>query len=253
MDDWTGSVESFVVQDAAKTAEESPTRAKTLKETSRQFLTFSFCTIALSFSIIVFGMGTFILLSVDLAQDRGIAPYEAVYLLHAFTVGDIVFRALCGIVIDKGVLSLEAVMLTGYLVQAFAFELLVWSGTLPMMLLCSVLVGISNGSRISLQAPALINDFGVDTLPIMMGGMVFCIGFIALGRPLLIGFYRDKMGEYSGLLHILAVVNAVMFLVWSVRLLLKRRTAEPIKDDPILRNTNEPLLESHSVKVGEDS
>lgn len=71
-----------------------------------------------------------------------------------------------------------------------------------------------------------------------------------LSRP---GYYRDKMGEYSGLLHILAVVNAVMFLVWSVRLLLKRRTAEPIKDDPILRNTNEPLLESHSVKVGEDS
>ncbi|CAN7987310.1 unnamed protein product, partial [Ixodes hexagonus] len=188
VDDWTGSVESFLELNVnQKPPQRSHTRAVTLRETSKQFLTPSFVIIALSFAVVVFGMTTFTLLSVDLAKDRGISPSEAIYLLHAFTAGDIVFRALTGFVIDSGVLSLEAVMLLGYLVQSFAFELLVWSGTLPMMLLCSVFVGVSNGSRISLQAPSLIKSFGIDTLPIMMGGMVFCIGALSLGRPALVG------------------------------------------------------------------
>lgn len=187
VDDWTGSVQSFLELNGDKPSIGPHARAATLRETSKQFLTPSFVVIALSFSVVVFGMATFILLSVDLAKDKGIVPSEAIYLLHAFTAGDIAFRALTGFVIDSGFLSLEAVMLLGYLVQGFAYELLVWSETLPMMLLCSVLVGVSNGSRISLQAPSIIKSFGMDTLPIMMGGMVFCIGAFTLGRPALVG------------------------------------------------------------------
>ncbi|KAK8769639.1 hypothetical protein V5799_013896, partial [Amblyomma americanum] len=198
---------------------------KTLKETARQFLTVSFLVDAVSFTIVVFGMGTFILLSVDLGKDRGILPSDAVYLLHAFSAGDITFRALCGFVIDSGLLSLEAVMVLGYLMQAFAFEFLVWAGTFPMMLLGSVLIGVSNGSRISLQAPSLIKDFGVESLPVMMGGMVFCIGAGSLLRPALIGhflvgYYRDHHGSYDGLLHTVAALSTALLIIWIIRSLM---------------------------------
>lgn len=232
IDDWTGSVNSFGALDFGATSqgiEERP--EKTLRETVRQFLTVSFLVDAVSFTIVVFGMGTFILLSVDLAKDRRILPSDAVYLLHAFSAGDIAFRALSGFVIDSGLLSLEAMMVLGYLIQAFAFEFLVWAGTFPMMLIGSVLIGVSNGSRISLQAPSLIKDFGVESLPIMMGGMVFCIGAGSLVRPALIGHYRDNHGSYNGLLHIVAVINVVMVGVWTVKVIINRRRVARNKAD----------------------
>ncbi|XP_077509287.1 monocarboxylate transporter 3-like [Amblyomma americanum] len=255
IDDWTGSVNSFGALDfgpASQNNEERP--EKTLKETARQFLTVSFLVDAVSFTIVVFGMGTFILLSVDLGKDRGILPSDAVYLLHAFSAGDITFRALCGFVIDSGLLSLEAVMVLGYLMQAFAFEFLVWAGTFPMMLLGSVLIGVSNGSRISLQAPSLIKDFGVESLPVMMGGMVFCIGAGSLLRPALIGHYRDHHGSYSGLLHIVAVINAVMVGVWTVKLIFSRRKASKAKADFVSEEENKrPLSVSPDSGKAEDN
>ncbi|CAN8017050.1 unnamed protein product [Ixodes persulcatus] len=250
VDDWTGSVQSFLELNGDKPSIGPHARAATLRETSKQFLTPSFVVIALSFSVVVFGMATFILLSVDLAKDKGIVPSEAIYLLHAFTAGDIAFRALTGFVIDSGFLSLEAVMLLGYLVQGFAYELLVWSETLPMMLLCSVLVGVSNGSRISLQAPSIIKSFGMDTLPIMMGGMVFCIGAFTLGRPALVGYFRDQLGDYRGLLHIIAIVNAVFFLVWTLRLLLQRRKQSRVEDP---ENEDKPCDKTENLLEGDNS
>lgn len=234
MDDWMGSVSSFGALDFTVTQqideEQEATNPPSLKETARQFLTAAFFVDALSFTIVIFSMGTFVLLCVDLAKDRGILPSEAVYLLHAFSAGDITLRAMCGFVIDSKLLSLETVMILGYLVQAFAFEFLVWAGTFPMLVICSVLMGVSSGSRVPLQAPTLIKDFGVESLPVMMGGMVFCVGAGSLARPPLVGYYRDEHGSYDGLFHIMAVINVLLLGVWTLKLVLGRRKSFKTKE-----------------------
>lgn len=242
---WTGSMESFGIR-TDHTLGTSESAAKphhgvpSLRDTLKNFLKLAFCVDALSFAVVLFGYSTFVLLSVDLAKDRGIPPSEAVYLLHAFCAGDIIFRAISGYVIDSGLASLEATMLSGYLVQAAVFEAMVWSTTLATLLLCSFVVGASNGFRIGLQAPIMVHDFGVDVLPIMMGGLTFVIGSVALGRPALIGYYRDNLGKYDGLLHIIAVGNVVFLAVWVIRLFLRKRTcrkafAIPAVDKPSVR------------------
>ncbi|XP_064459361.1 uncharacterized protein LOC135369772 [Ornithodoros turicata] len=224
---WTGSMESFSIPlpDNRETTPDPPS----LQETLRNFTKMPFFVDAFSFAILIFALTTFILLSVDLAKDRGIAPSEAVYLLYTFCAGDIIFRGVSGYVIDSGLLSLEAVMCFGYLLQAAVYEALVWCGSLPTLLLCSVFLGVSNGCRIGLQAPTLVNDFGVEVLPIMMGGMTFVIGVVSLIRPRLIGYYRDLHGKYDGLLHIVACANVLFTFVWSLKLILRRRSQRTAK------------------------
>ncbi|KAH6925590.1 hypothetical protein HPB50_007892 [Hyalomma asiaticum] len=189
---------------------------------ARRFATLRFVLDAFSFSIIIFGLTTFFLLYVDLAADRGVMPTHAAFLVYAFAAGDLVCRALSGVVVDSGILTLDSVMTLGYVIQAAGFELLVWLRTFPTMMVCSALIGISNGFRHSLQAPLLVKDFGIQHLPIMMGGLSFCNGLVLLSRPMLVGYYRDQQGSYDGLLHIAAAVNSALCLLWAIRIFSER-------------------------------
>ncbi|XP_072146222.1 monocarboxylate transporter 3-like [Dermacentor andersoni] len=182
------------------------------------FVTLSFLVSAVSFPVVSFGMALYVMLSIDLAGDHGVQPSSSVYLLHAFSASDIVCRALSGVIIDTKILSLESVMLLGYLAQGAAFEMLAWFGTFHMMMIASALMGLTCGSRIALQGPMIAKDFGLKKLPVVMGAIYFCNGVALLLRPSIVGYFRDRHGSYSGLLHSTAAVNGLLVVVWMLKL-----------------------------------
>lgn len=190
---------------------------------ARHFFTIAFVVDAVSFSVIILGLTVFMLTSVDIATDRGVAPSTAVFLLNAFAACNIILRPLSGMVIDARLMRFETVMILGYFVQALAFEIFAWSSSFPMMLAGSALIGVSNGARVFLQAPLLVRDFGIDCLPLTMGATSFCVGLVGFTRPILVGYYRDHHGSYDGLLHILAAINGVLVIAWAVRLMSRTR------------------------------
>lgn len=194
-----------------------------LRSTLRQFLRLSFLISALSFATMTFTAAVFVMIPADLAKDKGLDPSCAVYVLQGYSVGDTVFRALSGLAIDSRTLSLESVMVLGFVLQGLVFEWLVWAHTVPMMVAAATGLGVAFGSRIGLQAPVLVIEFGIRTLPMMMGGLAFSIGVSLLIRPPLIGYYRDNFGEYSGLLHLMAALNALCALIWTAKLVAKKR------------------------------
>nr|XP_037286661.1 monocarboxylate transporter 12-like [Rhipicephalus microplus] len=202
-----------------------------IKRELAPFMTLTFLVSALSFTAVNFGMALYVLLSTDLASDHGIEPSSAVYFLQAFSVSDIIFRALGGIVIDSKILSLESVMLLGYLVQGAAFELLAWFGSFHMMLTASALMGLTCGARIALQAPLIAKDFGLKQLPVIMGAVYFCIGVALLLRPPIVGYFRDRHGSYNGLLHCTAAVNGFLLFVWTMKLMKSKRQESALKKE----------------------
>ncbi|KAH8028656.1 hypothetical protein HPB51_017874 [Rhipicephalus microplus] len=132
-------------------------------------------------------MATFLMIAVDLATDRGVAPSDAVLLLNAFAATDHPMRPTSGLFIDFKVLSLEIVNFLGFILQFIACEMLALLKTLPLMLAAAVIYGVSNGGRFTLLAPRLVKDFGVEALPIVMDVVSFCNGLVLLTRPLLVG------------------------------------------------------------------
>ncbi|KAH6943817.1 hypothetical protein HPB50_027500 [Hyalomma asiaticum] len=202
-----------------------------LGPTARQFLTWSFLFHGLSFAAVFFTAGMFVLIPADLAGDRGLKPSYSVYVLQAFSTADILFRAVVGVAIDYRILSIESAMLLGFVVQGAAYEWLVWTTALPPMIAAAFFMGATCGSRLSLQAPALVQNFGISTLPMMMGGVSFCAGASLLARPVLIGYYRDKLGNYTGLLHSMAAVNAFFVCLWTAKLIAKMKQALKSKAD----------------------
>lgn len=197
-------------------------------EVAKHLLALNFWVDALSFAVVVLGMDFFVLVSTDLAHDRGLSPSQGVYLVYAFSVTDILFRPLAGLAVDSKVISLESVMLLGFLIQGVAFELLAWFTTTYAMLLASILMGTTCGSRMALQTPALVKDFGIQKLPIILGSLSFCVGMVSMLRPALVGIFRDKLGSYSGLLHTMAALNALLTAVWLLKVFHVQKKHSPL-------------------------
>ncbi|KAK8777024.1 hypothetical protein V5799_029631 [Amblyomma americanum] len=161
--------------------------AREVKHAVKPFLTCVFWLDAMSFSAVTMGMVMFVSTSTDYAIDQGISSANAVFLLHAYSVSDILIRPLTGVAVDSKLLSLESTMLLGFLFQGVAFEMLAWFSALHGILIASALMGATCGSRIALQAPALVKNFGMERLPTMIGAMSWCMGIVLLLRPPIVG------------------------------------------------------------------
>ncbi|CAN7946722.1 unnamed protein product, partial [Ixodes pacificus] len=229
---------------------------------AKNFLTLRFWVDSTSFGVVYLSLALFVMLVVDLAKDRGVSTADSVYLFHAFSVGDVVMRALNGWIVDAGLLSVNSIMGFGFFVQGIGFVLMVYGVALPALVVASFLLGASIGFRMSLGTIVLILDFGVEALPIMIGGLGVVtalnswvraplvgkpsktrvhLGFFVssetlprLARrtisesftndptPVFAGYFRDKHGSYDGVMLIMAIVSLVYLLIWEARFFMKK-------------------------------
>lgn len=191
---------------------------------------------ALSFSISIFSMTTFLLVLIDVSTERGVTPAEAVYIFLPFATADVLTRTLSGSAIDSGMLSMDSAMLIGCITEVLSFQCMAWSEGYTGLMIGSLFEGVSNGLKLALQAPVLVKDFGVEHLPTMFGGMAFIIGLALLARPPLIGYYRDHQGKYDGLLHIIATFNIILSVAWLARIMLERYRRNKPTEPAVLHN-----------------
>ncbi|CAN8001259.1 unnamed protein product [Ixodes hexagonus] len=178
---------------------------------------------SLSLAIQVFTMTTFFQVYVDLAQDRGIEASQAVFLMYVYSVGDFVIRIIGGIVIDRGYITLEVVILFSFLGCVIACEGVAWSVSLVHLLLSSFVYGASSAIMLSLAPSVIIRDFEGQPVPVVLGGMMFVTGFVLLTRPVFVGYFRDNLGKYDGLMHAMAIPSAIFAVVWCWKLISRRR------------------------------
>ncbi|XP_040078143.2 monocarboxylate transporter 12 [Ixodes scapularis] len=209
-----------------KPSKKSPsTDAKTDRSSfhaAKNFLTLRFWVDSTSFGVVYLSLALFVMLVVDLAKDRGVSTADSVYLFHAFSVGDVVMRALNGWIVDAGLLSVNSIMGLGFFVQGIGFVLMVYGVALPALVVASFLLGASIGFRMSLGTIVLILDFGVEALPIMIGGLGVVTALNSWVRAPLVGYFRDKHGSYDGVMLIMAIVSLVYLLIWEARFFIKK-------------------------------
>uniref|UniRef100_A0A224YZC6 Monocarboxylate transporter n=1 Tax=Rhipicephalus zambeziensis TaxID=60191 RepID=A0A224YZC6_9ACAR len=179
------------------------------------FLMFpAFYLISFSLSIILFNMSTYMTVIVDFAVDRGVSKWNAVYLIFAYAVADLLARLGSGWITDRRYL-LKSTMMGSHFV--------LWGVSLYVMPLCSqyycqvalsVLSGWCNGSTLILIAVLFMELVGIDKLGVCFGIATTFAGLLGLARPSLIGFYRDTHGDYEGLFGLIGGVTWGMSLLW---------------------------------------
>ncbi|CAN8014096.1 unnamed protein product, partial [Ixodes persulcatus] len=100
-----------------------------------------FYLICYSFSIVYMNMTTYLSNIMDLAKDRNVDDWNAVFLVSIYAIGDLSARLLSGIIADKGFLQKSSMM---------AASFVLWTAVMCLAPFCSsyhlhVIVSLASG------------------------------------------------------------------------------------------------------------
>lgn len=182
----------------------------------------AFVHISVSRALTVFVMASLLLTAVDYGKDAGLSGYDAVSLVTALALGDLVSRVTTGLVLDSHVVSRGTAMLTGFALQTVALAVMSFEKNYWVLLVCCFLVGLSGGGRIFICTVMVTEEFDEASLSLNLGVMNFITGVSFFARPPVIGYVRDVLGSYDPLYIFFAIANAVFTLTWSINVLWDR-------------------------------
>lgn len=167
----------------------------------------------------------------DHAIGQGLPKWEAALLFSCSGAGDIFGRLVSGQLSDRKLCQRRDVMAIGFLIMAASLVGLIYANSLALLGLATVVFGLASGSLIILFSVITVEYLGLETLPLAFSFQSLICGLVALPRPLLIGYYRDKRESYAGLYTLLGTACFLISLVWSAECFLQRRTARMLREE----------------------
>lgn len=181
-----------------------------------------FYAVVLSKIVMVTNSSIFSTVIIDFALDHGIDRWKALTLISAFTATDLTARLTSGWITDRKIFSRSTFM---------ALCLAVWTAvdigfafvdSYVVLVILSGVAGWCNGSTQPLVPVLFMEVVDIGRFSVAYGFSSFLVGLTALSRPSLTGYFRDKLGNYSGLFLAIAAFTALCTIRWTYAALQER-------------------------------
>ncbi|XP_042907875.1 monocarboxylate transporter 9 [Parasteatoda tepidariorum] len=181
-----------------------------------------YLAICITFGCNVVNFIAYLTVIVDFARDRNIEETDAVFLVSAFSVGDL-FGAVClGWLSDFKWLKRSYTVMISYAAMGGLLLALPSCETHALFLTVSIFMGIFNGCVMS-NIPVVMREYlGLERLAVAIGLGHFFVGVGQLLFPMLIGYFRDDVGSYDHLFTTLGVMCLICSLLWLLEPVFKR-------------------------------
>ncbi|GIY90537.1 monocarboxylate transporter 5 [Caerostris extrusa] len=172
-----------------------------------------FYMISLSLAAFAMVFDPFFTIIVDYMMDKGVEEGLAKYFITALAFGDLVGRLCFGWVTDKKLLSVPKFMMSMQIAQgAFFLTLPLIHGFYPLMGMV-IAFGLITGACL-VMFPVLVTNYLQSVQSLAMGCISFLTGIMTMTVPPLIGYFRDQVGSYDGLLFLTGGASVVVGFLW---------------------------------------
>ncbi|XP_050028715.1 uncharacterized protein [Dermacentor andersoni] len=170
----------------------------------------------LSYFSFSFFLDTFLAVAVDCAVDTGISRVDAAHVLTFFSVTDTAGRLLIPQLTDYNIASPLGVMTLSYFLMAVISSTMPHAQTTVVFWILVVTLGLPVGYVMVAMSQTIASDVGLHNLPMAYGFVAAVTAVGAFMRPLVIGYFRDANGSYSGLFHFMGgmVFTSVVLTGW---------------------------------------
>ncbi|KAG8184686.1 hypothetical protein JTE90_013079 [Oedothorax gibbosus] len=175
-----------------------------------------FLIIASNYSIFFLSYMTYLIVIVDYSLDLGIDRTDCVFLVSTFSIADLVGRLGSGWITDSGIVKRKHLMMGNMVIFGALLVATSFATTYMAVTAVSVSAGLVVGVNLILFYALLEEYLGIRKLPMAIGLMNFSIGVVSLVTPLLTGYFRDTMGSYDHLFHLLGGVSIFCGLLWTL-------------------------------------
>ncbi|XP_064461409.1 monocarboxylate transporter 13-like [Ornithodoros turicata] len=173
---------------------------------------------AISYAYISF-MVTF----VDVSISKGISATRSSVLISVLAVGQLLGQLLSEFVSQRGITTRRTLaMVNCCFLGVLLLCLAPACRSYTSLALLGLMVGWFSGSSSVLFAPMLGAVSGLENLSTSLGCATFLVALVTLGRPSLVGYFRDVQGSYEGLYIALGSTFILLFVTYAIGALFKR-------------------------------
>lgn len=178
---------------------------------------------------------TLLTVVVDFAVELGLPKWHAVSLVTFMTAADLLTRLVSGLVTDNGLVSKSTLISLHLFAYAAACACMVHFQSYAALAASASVSGWCSGALVTFTCVILAELVDPEAFGLCMGVANFIAAFALLERPLVIGYFRDKLGSYDGLFYTMAAVSASCGVVWlMVRLKEKCIDKRRLNKDELL-------------------
>lgn len=193
---------------------------------------------------------TFMMIIVDYAGDKKIAVHSSIYLINAFSGGDLIGRLGSGWLMDNKLIPLKYLALVSSVGIGLLLQATTMTCDFHVLMAISGVLGLLSGLINILLNILFCKYLGTKRAPLAFGLSAFFCGLVTLLRPMVVGYFRDGGGSYDGLLSLLGFGSAVTGCLWFLEPCLARYSfGDKLDEKPIVQDVVHVQLPAVSISV----
>lgn len=178
------------------------------------FLCPMFYVVMYSYIAFSFAFECYISLLIDFATDRGIQVSHAVTMLSTSSVADLVGRLTLPALADRGFFTRQTVMTVSFVFMGALYLLLPLADSYALVFVMATAIAFCIGTTVVLFSVLLAEYVGVARVSMAYGMVSASAGMTSLAKPLVIGYFRDKVGAYDNLFRLCGVTVMLGAVMW---------------------------------------
>ncbi|GIY76504.1 MFS domain-containing protein [Caerostris darwini] len=175
-----------------------------------------FMVIASTMSFHTFVTVCMITIIEDFAKDLHVPDHQVHYVLMTLSTADLLGALTLGIITDHGIISRCYFIVLCFIGTAVSTIAISFSRNLTMLLTLVAFYGVFE-TGVIITFPLLIAQFiEAKNQAVALASSNALSAPTVLLVPLLIGYFRDRIGDYSGVFYVLGVTSFTSGIIWLV-------------------------------------
>lgn len=175
-----------------------------------------FYVVMYSYIAFSFAFECYISLLVDFAIDRGISVSHAVTVLSTSSVADLVGRLTLPALADRGYFTRQSLMTISFVWMGSLYIMLPLAESYAVVFAMATAIAFCIGTTVVLFSVLCAEYVGIERVSMAYGMVSASAGMTSLGKPLVIGYFRDKVGSYDNLFRFCGSVVTLGAIIWIV-------------------------------------
>lgn len=192
-----------------------------------------FYVVMYSYIAFSFAFECYISLLVDFATDRGISFSHAVTMLSTSSVADLIGRLTLPALADRGYFTRQALMTVSFAWMGSLYLTLPLAHSYALVFTMATAIAFCIGTTVVLFSVLVAEYVGIERVSMAYGMVSAAAGMTSLAKPLVIGYFRDKVGSYDNLFRLCGscvTLGAVIWICVHVRIFATSKQTWTLRD-----------------------
>uniref|UniRef100_L7MA91 Putative monocarboxylate transporter n=1 Tax=Rhipicephalus pulchellus TaxID=72859 RepID=L7MA91_RHIPC len=175
-----------------------------------------FYALIVTWLVLSYNVDIFFSTIVDLALDKGVSMRDAVALIPYYSITDLVGRVFLPLLADRKYVRRTNLIVINYLLLGATVVSLPFTNSYGALVAASLCIAMFMGCGMTMHSVLMADYLGLKRLAVGYSVMGAICGPLLMGKPPVVGFFRDSLGSYDAMFWLLGSLCILIALLWMM-------------------------------------